>query len=889
MKQFYFTFIFTLLATYVNAQIVAIPDANFKSRLIQLDIDTNSDGEIQETEAKAVKNLYLSYPYNIKSIEGIKSFTNLVTLFLAFNPVEYIDISNLKQLTTFDPSKNVISINASGCSSLKEIVYSGTEFASLDVSGCTLLTNLNLSQTALTTFNFTGCINLSNIYINSSKLDSAIDISILPNLENFIMANAAITSLNAQGCKKLQRLTISNNKVKNLNVAGCTALKDVYVDNNLITNLNLKGLTSLIWLTYNENPLITLDVSNCVALPSIDTWPLTTITNINAQGCTAMGYFDCNNNQLTTFNASGLGSLIRLTLHGNKLTDVNLAGCTSLTDLDLANNKITTVDVSDAVKLRSLGISNNNLKTLDVTQNTSLNYLVLDDNPIETLFIKNGIAEKVEISNCPNLYYICADELDFEYITNIYPDVNLNSYCTFVPGGVYNTVTGVLKIDNENNGCDSADSVIKNAKINIESANQKGVTYTNDEGVYTYYAGIEMVKIAPELDMIKYFSFNPESSMQNFTTLGNTTSDDFCAVPDGLHYDLDISIIPIFNARPGFDATYKLIINNKGNQIQSGIINLVFDDSLLDYVSSSQTPLSSILGILTWNFENILPFDSYAIDLTLNVNSPVEIPAVYIDDVLPFTTTIVTDVIDETPEDNVLLFNQVVVGSYDPNDKSVTQGAEIRPQNVTDYLQYTIRFQNTGTAEAINIVIKDMLANNLDWETFRPISASHSYRTTITKGNTAEFFFKDINLVGEKQNEPESHGYVCFKIKPKAGAVLGDVFKNTAEIYFDYNAPIITNTVTTTVAILGNQDFDFSKYFTVYPNPATDKITITANKQSTIKQVNMYNLLGQLVLSVNKENFGDNLEIALSKLQKGNYLLEVITIKGKSTQKIIKI
>ena len=96
--------------------------------------------------------------------------------------------------------------------------------------------------------------------------------------------------------------------------------------------------------------------------------------------------------------------------------------------------------------------------------------------------------------------------------------------------------------------------------------------------------------------------------------------------------------------------------------------------------------------------------------LTLNLNAPTEIPPVNINDELVFTSTINPISGDETASDNVFNLNQIVVGSYDPNDKTCLEGTTISPTKIGDYLHYLIRFQNSGTAPATNIVVKDMIA-----------------------------------------------------------------------------------------------------------------------------------------------------------------------------------
>ncbi|WP_338766396.1 T9SS type A sorting domain-containing protein [Bernardetia sp. ABR2-2B] len=148
-----------------------------------------------------------------------------------------------------------------------------------------------------------------------------------------------------------------------------------------------------------------------------------------------------------------------------------------------------------------------------------------------------------------------------------------------------------------------------------------------------------------------------------------------------------------------------------------------------------------------------------------------------------------------------------ILDSYDPNDKQVVPFG-LTNQNLiekTTELDYTIRFQNTGTIEAVNIVVLDTLSDFLDIETIRLGMVSHDYKFFIDGDENTRvlrFQFDNINLPDSNSNEPESHGFIKFKIKQKANNAIGTVIKNRAAIYFDFNSPIITNTISNKVAIL---------------------------------------------------------------------------------------
>ena len=258
-----------------------------------------------------------------------------------------------------------------------------------------------------------------------------------------------------------------------------------------------------------------------------------------------------------------------------------------------------------------------------------------------------------------------------------------------------------------------------------------------------------------------------------------------------------------------------------------------------------------------------------------------ETPAVNSGDVLPYTATVV-GATDETPADNVATLNQTVINSLDPNDKTCLEGTTVSPNMVGNYVHYVIRFENNGTANAENIVVKDVIdATKFDVSSLIPLSGSASYTTRITNTNQVEFVFQNINLPFAAGTNT---GYVAFKIKTKPTLVLGDTFSNSANIYFDYNFPIVTNTTTTTIATLGNQDFEFGSVFALSQVPAKNSLTITSKKDVIITSLSIYNTLGQVV----QVNTNPNETIDVSGLQRGSYFIRITSDKGSATSKFIK-
>ncbi|RZJ66337.1 MAG: T9SS type A sorting domain-containing protein [Flavobacterium sp.] len=358
---------------------------------------------------------------------------------------------------------------------------------------------------------------------------------------------------------------------------------------------------------------------------------------------------------------------------------------------------------------------------------------------------------------------------------------------------------------------------------------------------------------------------------------------DFCVVPNGIQNDLTIQVIPINPARPGFDAAYKIIYANRGTSTLSGTIEVLFDDAHTDFVSSDTALQSQSLNTLVWQYPTLLPFQSGEINFTLNLNAPMETPPVNIGDQLNVSATIFPIENDVVPANNQSLLKQTVVGSMDPNDKQVTEGATISPSQTDEFLHYLIRFQNTGTFYAENVVVRDELSQMLDWSTVEIIGASHNFRTSLNQ-NILEFAFDDIMLPAVGDDEPGSHGFVMFKVKPIAGFSLDQSVSNTANIYFDFNFPIVTNTVTTTVTALSVPEQQ-SSAFTLFPNPANSRFTVNGND---VNSISIFSITGRLLLQKDFSS-GDEIVMDVESLASGTYVVKIKGAALESVKKFIKL
>lgn len=446
-----------------------------------------------------------------------------------------------------------------------------------------------------------------------------------------------------------------------------------------------------------------------------------------------------------------------------------------------------------------------------------------------------------------------------------------------------NIITGTLRFDTNGDGDCENNNIIPFTQIlvNINNTNSYSV-YTNSQGIFTLQ-GLPLGSTTIELTPVLQANFPqaaPTVTEINFTTGESIAHIDICLPQPEIVNNTSVTLIPVGQARPGFYSSYKVTVkNNNIATITNAVATLTFDDARLDF-NSAQIPGTNSGNTVTFNAGALNPFETRTYNITFYVLPPdTNIGG----EMLVFDATVTQDQTDAYPEDNTVALNQVIVNSYDPNDITVHEGAHIREEQKNNFLTYTIRFQNTGTASAINIRLENVLDDKMDFNTFQPLISSHSYTAKRT-GNLLEFMYENINLPDSTANEAASHGYITYRIKPKSTAAVGDVFLNSAGIYFDFNPAIVTNTVTTEIIEnLGINENDM--YSTIlYPNPVKNKLYISINTGDTLQNISVYDNSGRLChTTINPDS-----SIDLHALPAGLYFVKVTTQKGVFSHKVIK-
>jgi len=412
------------------------------------------------------------------------------------------------------------------------------------------------------------------------------------------------------------------------------------------------------------------------------------------------------------------------------------------------------------------------------------------------------------------------------------------------------TIHGTCFLDVNNNGIqDTGEPGYDKLMVNSSGGSFSYGTQPSPQGFFLNYADSGTITTTIQ-NLRPYFTYSPSSHTTIFTYAPGADSVNFAIVPIPGVQDLRITLYPFSNARPGHSLAYQITYSNLGTDTMSGTILFVKDSYLS--VDSAVPTYATISGdSVGWSYSNLLPNETRYINIYMQVSSSATFGTILISDAViePIAT-------DTTPSDNVFQFLQTVRASLDPNEKSMLGGDYISTSQVAtgQYLTYFIGFQNTGTDTAFRVIILDTLDNKLDGSTFEMISASHPYTVGIKNQKDIEWAFNNILLPDSGTNEPASHGFVCYRIKPKSTVAGGDQIKNTADIIFDYNQPVATNTAVTTVTFpttISNIGHVASNV-QLFPNPSGGAVTLSYSlTKATGVKIEIYDSFGRKLNEIN--------------------------------------
>lgn len=468
------------------------------------------------------------------------------------------------------------------------------------------------------------------------------------------------------------------------------------------------------------------------------------------------------------------------------------------------------------------------------------------------------------------------------YVSGSTPPGTSGAYCTTVLNLVVpvtndpcGSISGVMYADLDGSCTQDANDLgIPYRIIAIEPGGH--LTLTNAIGEY-----------ATELF---YDDYSLDASITNYDVICPSLPTPFTLNTATPSVTIDLAMDPLFAAdvsshlssgvhRPGFPVTYQGSAINEG---PFGFTDLTFDlffDPLMSFVSASGSPTMIGPGHVQWDIGDLPGYTtlSFIAEFTIPANTGL------IGTIVEGSTVVSTEVPDADPGNNVHVITRTIVGAYDPNDKLVRTSsmgsASSYFLDLDEWVEYTVRFQNTGTAEAINVYITDTIAAELDLLSLQILTASHVFGASLLPGRVVRFDFPNIMLPDSGADFSGSQGYASFRLRPVSGLLPGTILSNEADIFFDFNDPIRTNDAELVVELSTAIESVGNGRLQIHPNPVTDVLRVPLDEASW--NITVLGMDGRVVKE--RSHAGGLLTLDLADLASGTYVLRAMDRSARST------
>jgi uncharacterized repeat protein (TIGR01451 family) len=631
-----------------------------------------------------------------------------------------------------------------------------------------------------------------------------------------------------------------------------------YFDNATSLNCSNNLLSNLPSFT-NKLTFIDCSVNQLISLPSLPDSLL--ILNCGGNQLTAlpimpnfMNVLECGHNQLTVLPLIP-PSIFKVDCSFNQLTflpplpnSINFFSC--------SNNQISSLTFIPGVVMGAFNISNNNFHCIDNLPlidmwsggmgDISNNFFTCVPNQTD-YSLGLPLCVDNDISNNPNICQSAANITGkvFKDLDNDCAYFNTDWITENIPVCLFDNQNNLIAVNYAINGIYAFASLqpdtfyVKINDLDLPITMDCGQTNTETvvlENTNQYIADINFSVICDSVFDLKIHSV----SRQGLAFPGQLHALNSNIANDIIWYNLNC-------ANSTFSGTVAIDVNGP-----------------VSYVSPSASALTpqvngNIFTYTITDFNTLTP-TSFGLQFLTDTNAQAG-------DQICVHVEISTNQIDADTTNNVYDFCYNVVNSYDPNMK------EVYPVNVLpgydDWFTYTIHFQNTGNAPSFNIRLRDTLDANLDINSFEVRGYSHPANISLN-GNILTVRFNNIMLPDSTSDYEGSMGYFQYRLKPLPNLPNGSQIRNTAYIYFDYNAPIVTNTtennfdITLPVKSLVYTENSFS----LYPNPSTGVFIFKDTKN--LNSVEVYSIVGEKILSQTNQK-----TINLNGFSKGIYFARV--------------
>lgn len=718
-----------------------------------------------------------------------------------------------------------------------------------------------------------GCKDSVSVYVNS-----------VATYTTFISATYTTTASSACGS--------NSNGIVNIGVSGGQSPYSYLLNGSVLSpSPTITGLAS-----GNHDVKIT-DANGCYTLEQfqiIDISPALLITLT----ATSTNNLLCNSVCSGTLTGLASGGVSPYNyLWNNNVPSATIIGLCS------GNQTLTVTDANNCKKTKTFSVNNSSVILSNTITQSNVSCGATNDGAITITSINGGTPPySYSWNNGPYISNNSISFLSSGYYYLRIKDANncysLYNESIYIYGPSCGNLNGYVYHD-ANNNCvhDFGENPIPwISLVANNSSNQNSYGYTYNSGFYSINAptfGSYTVSIVTPNNFSPFITtYCTSSFVANVTSLTTNISNNFL-IQTNSNCGLRLNNNSGF-ATPGLDSDINFSINNFGFVGASGQLTYTLPEGL-SYVSATPTPLSINGNTLIFYYNNInvrTNFQDYfSINMiaatTLTIGSTIY--ATYAYDVN------CTDVYNYS---NPGLFPIFVTGPYDPNHKMVwpSQNGYEGDILLTDTeLTYKVEFQNIGTAPAVNVVVIDTLSPLLDETSIRQLTTSHPNNFVYNSlSRQMQWRFNNINLPDENSNPTGSIGYFTYKVKQKPTNVVGDVIKNTAHIYFDFNSAIVTNTTKSTIVEPESvneykQNAKKNTLF-VYPNPSTGIFSLVFNANSLEKgKLIITDIAGKIVVQQDVESKNGNkvLQINSTDFSSGAYFVSIQFQEKELHQKVI--
>lgn len=840
MKHIYFLAFLIISIPQSQAQTyVTIPDTNFVSWL-QANVPSAMNGnqmDITNPDVTSLTTMDVS-DLAITDISGVEYFSSLTML--------NCDSNQLAGIFAFPDSLETLYC------SYNQILSFGPIPASLRMLICN---NNNLTALPLLPDS------LRILYVTSNQIANITSLPLM--LDRLNCSGNGMNSISSLPAN-LNTLICSNNNLNNLPPLPAT-LVYLWCNGNLLSSI--PALPPSLYFFYCHNNLLT----DLPALPNSLHYVLCQNNQIDSLPTLPANLFNlnCSSNLLTVLPVLPTYHFGILYCDSNQL--ISLPALPSfLGVLDCSNNQLTSLpQLPDS--LMGLNCMNNQINCFPNFPSARLGSLKISGNPF----------------TCVPNYVPAMDSVSLSYPLCVLNDTVNNPYgCESFEGAV-----GSVFHDNNNNCLqDTLEYGLANTRLLLSDfvGNQIGQFYTAINGEFSTILSSGTFTITVDTSGIPFHISCPNPGIDSTVTLDSSNMS---------ISDVDFPVV----CKPGFDVGVQSVINTGipfPGQINTIMVNAGDMSQWYNLHCAS-----GISGEVQVTVNGPVTFDGLAANaLTPTINGNVFTYAVsdfgLINNAHDFglmfsvdTTAQSGDTVciqvslspvsgDNNPSNNTLNYCYSIVNSLDPNSKDVYPTIVL--PGYEDYLTYTIHFQNVGSYSALSIRIKDILDENLNPSTFQLIDYSHNCTVSLI-GSELYAWFPAINLPDSASNSEGSCGFIQYRIKPISGLPSWTHIPNTAAIYFDYNAPVVTNTATCVFGYQGiSENNDPGTGIRVFPNPASEEINISGITCPAL--VAVFDVSGKLLIS--QEITSPRLDIGL--LQPGLYFLEILTETGGVVNRFVK-